>query len=153
MKDNASRLLLDLTQQILKSEQEARKRIDQVFKQAQNNGWTAEGNLTIRDGRLCIPVLADNKRKLKGFIHDESASGQTVYMEPEEVFQLNNLLRDLEFDKRREKIRILIELTTELRPFVPVLLSYHGLLSKLDFVRAKALFAIDIEAEMPELHN
>ncbi len=151
MKDNASRLLLDITQQILKSEQEARKRIDQVFKQAQNNGWTADGNLTVRDGRLCIPILAENKRKLKGLIHDESATGQTAYIEPEEVFHLNNKVRDLEFERRREVIRILTELTTELRPHVPLLLAYHGLLSKLDFVRAKALFAIDIEAHMPEL--
>lgn len=151
MKDNASRLLLEITQQILKSEQEARKRIDQVFKQAQNNGWTADGNLTIRDGRLCIPILAENKRKVKGLIHDESATGQTAYIEPEEVFHLNNKVRDLEFERRREVIRILTQLTTELRPHVPLLLSYHGLLSKLDFVRAKALFAIDIEAEMPEL--
>lgn len=151
MKDNASRLLLDLNQQILKSEQEARKRIDQVFKAAQNSGWTADGNLTIRDGRLCIPILAENKRKLKGLIHDESATGQTAYIEPEEVFNLNNKIRDLEFEKRREVIRILTDLTTELRPHVPLLLAYHGLLSKLDFVRAKALFAIDILANMPEL--
>src|SRR5690606_34840101 len=141
MKDNASRLLLDLNQQILKSEQEARKRIDQVFKQAQNNGWTADGNLTIRDGRLCIPILAENKRKDKELIHDESATGQTAYIEPEEVFHLNNKVRDLAFERRREVIRILTELTTELRPHVPLLLAYHGLLSKLDFVRAKALFA------------
>ncbi len=151
MKDNASRLLLDLSQQILKSEQEARKRIDQVFKQAQNSGWTADGNLTIRDGRLCIPILAENKRKVKGLIHDESATGQTAYIEPEEVFQLNNKVRDLTFEKRREIIRILTALTDELRPHIPLLLSYHGLMTKLDFVRAKALFAIDIEADMPEL--
>lgn len=151
IKDSASRLLLDLTQQILKSEQEARKRIDQVFKTAQQNGWTADGNLTVRDGRLCIPILAENKRKLKGLIHDESSTGQTAYIEPEEVFHLNNKVRDLEFERRREIIRILTELTSVLRPHVPLLMAYHGLLSKLDFVRAKALFAIDIEAEMPEL--
>lgn len=151
MKENASRLLLDLSQQILKSEQEARKRIDQVFKQAQSSGWTADGNLTIRDGRLCIPILAENKRKLKGLIHDESATGQTAYIEPEEVFHLNNKIRDLEFEKRREIIRILIDLTSQLRPHIPLLMSYHGLLTKLDFVRAKALFAIDMDAEMPEL--
>src|SRR5690606_9312876 len=75
------------------------------------------------------------------------------YLEPEEVFHLNNQLRDLEFDKRREKIRILIAITSELRPFVPTLISYHGLLSKLDFVRAKALFAVDIEGTMPELQK
>lgn len=151
IKDNASRLLLDLTQQISKSEQEARKRIDSIYKQAQQNGWTADGSLTIRDGRLCIPILAENKRKLKGLIHDESATGQTAYIEPEEVFHLNNKVRDLEFEKRREIIRILTELTSLLRPHVPLLLAYHGLLTKLDFVRAKALFALDIDAEMPEL--
>ncbi|GAA4148438.1 endonuclease MutS2 [Sphingobacterium kyonggiense] len=151
MKDNASRLLLDLTQQISKSEQEARKRLDVVYKQAQANGWTADGNLTIRDGRLCIPILAENKRKLKGLIHDESATGQTAYIEPEEVFHLNNKVRDLEFERRREVIRILTSLTTELRPHVPLLMAYHGLLTKLDFVRAKALFALDVDAQMPEL--
>ncbi len=151
MKNNASRLLLDLSQQILKAEQEAHKRIDIIFKQAQNSGWTADGNLTIRDGRLVIPILAENKRKLKGLIHDESATGQTAFIEPEEVFHLNNKIRDLEFERRREVIRILVELTTMLRPHIPLLLSYHSLLSKLDFVRAKALFAIDVEAEMPEL--
>ncbi|MGO1245088.1 MAG: endonuclease MutS2 [Sphingobacterium sp.] len=151
MKENASRLLLEINHQIIKSEQEARKRIDQVFKSAQSHGWTADGNLTVRDGRLCIPILAENKRKMKGLIHDESATGQTAYIEPEEVFQLNNKIRDLEFERRREVIRILTTLTSELRPHVPLLLAYHGLLSKLDFVRAKALFAIDIQAEMPEL--
>jgi DNA mismatch repair protein MutS2 len=153
IRPNASRELLDITSGIAKAEQEARKKIDQVFKNASASGWTADGSLTTRDGRLCIPLLAENKRKLKGFIHDESSSGQTVYMEPEEVFTLNNRIRDLEFERRREIVKILTLLTNELRPYVPLLLSYHGLLTKLDFVRAKALFAIDIEAEMPVLVN
>ena len=153
IRHDASRELQDITSGIFKAEQEARRKIDHVFKNASSNGWTADGSLTVRDGRLCIPLLAENKRKLKGFIHDESASGQTVYMEPEEVFSLNNKIRDLDFDRRREIIKILTALTGELRPYVPLLLSYHGLLTKLDFVRAKALFAIDIEAEMPQLIN
>jgi DNA mismatch repair protein MutS2 len=151
LKNNASRLLLEITQQIQRAEQEALKRINSIFKSAQDSGWTADGNLTIRDGRLCIPILAENKRKLKGLIHDESATGQTAYIEPEEVFQLNNKIRDLEFERRREVIRILVELTDKVRPHIPLLLSYHSLLTKVDFVRAKALFALDIEAEMPEL--
>ena len=153
IRPNASRNLLEITTGIGKAEQEARKKIDQIFKNASSNGWTADGSLTVRDGRLCIPILAENKRKLKGFVHDESSSGQTVYMEPEEVFSLNNKIRDLEFDRRREIIKILTALTDELRPFVPLLLSYHSFLTKLDFVRAKALFAIDIEAEMPQVVN
>jgi DNA mismatch repair protein MutS2 len=103
--------LQDITSGIAKAEQEARRKIDQVFKNAGSNGWTADGSLTVRDGRLCIPLLAENKRKLKGFIHDESASGQTVYMEPEEVFVLNNRVRDLEFERRREIVKILTALT------------------------------------------
>ncbi|MDB5140994.1 MAG: mutS2 [Mucilaginibacter sp.] len=153
IRPNASRELSEITSGIAKAEQEARKKIDQIFKSAAGNGWTADGSLTVRDGRLCIPLLAENKRKLKGFIHDESSSGQTVYMEPEEVFSLNNKIRDLEFDRRREIVKILTALTDELRPYVPLLLSYHNLLTKLDFVRAKALFAIDIEAEMPQVIN
>jgi DNA mismatch repair protein MutS2 len=153
IRPNASRDLQEITSGIAKAEQEARKKIDMVFKNATSNGWTADGSLTVRDGRLCIPLLAENKRKIKGFIHDESASGQTVYMEPEEVFSLNNKIRDLEFDRRREIIKIFTHLTDELRPYVPLLLSYHSLLTKLDFVRAKALFAIDIEAEMPVVVN
>ncbi|RQO74557.1 endonuclease MutS2 [Pedobacter sp. KBW06] len=151
IKPNASVTLQTIIGDIAKAEQDVRKRMDSIFKQAVGNNWVADGSLTIRDGRMCIPILAENKRKLKGFIHDESASGQTVYMEPEEVFTLNNKLRDLEFDKRREIIKILIALTTDLRPYTPLLLSYHGFLTKLDFVRAKALFAIEVEADMPVL--
>jgi DNA mismatch repair protein MutS2 len=151
IKPNASPKLQELIGDIAKGEQEVRKRMDVIYRQAVSSNWVGDGSLTIRDGRMCIPILAENKRKLKGFIHDESASGQTVYMEPEEVFTLNNKIRDLEFDKRREIIRILIALTDELRPYNPLLLSYHGFLTKLDFVRAKALFAQEIEADMPVL--
>lgn len=153
IKPNASRELAELTSAIARAEQNTRKKIDQIFKHASGSGWTADGSLTVRDGRLCIPLLAENKRKVKGFIHDESASGQTVYIEPEEVFTLNNHIRDLEFERRREIVKILTVLTDELRPHVSLLLSYHSLLTKLDFVRAKALFAIDIEAEMPVVIN
>src|SRR5690606_29984111 len=99
---DASPKLADTVAAIAKAELEARKRIDQVFRMAQQNGWTADGNLTIRDGRLCIPVHAESKRKIKGWIHDESATGQTAFIEPEEVFHLNNQVRDLEFERRRE---------------------------------------------------
>ncbi|WP_069661136.1 endonuclease MutS2 [Arcticibacter eurypsychrophilus] len=153
IRSNASAELQNIVAGIAKAEQEARKKIDHIFKAAQNSGYTADGSLTIRDGRLCIPLLAENKRKVKGFVHDESASGQTVYLEPEEVFQLNNRVRDLEFDKRREIVRILVHLSNELRPYVPLFLAYHGLLTKLDFVRAKALFAIKTESQMPILMN
>ena len=151
IKPNASRELYEIITAITKGEQEVRRKMDHIYKSAVANNWVADGSLTVRDGRICIPILAENKRKIKGFVHDESASGQTVYLEPEEVFTLNNKLRDLEFDKRREIIRILIATTNDLRPFTPLLVSYHSFLTKLDFVRAKALFAIQVGAQMPVL--
>lgn len=151
IKGNASKLLFELSKEILKAEQEGFKRLDAVFKHAQSQGWTAEGGVTIREGRLCIPILAENKRKIKGLVHDESSSGQTVYIEPEEVFNLNNRVRDLSFEKRREVNRILTSLTNEIRPFVPILLSYQRLITQVDFIRAKALLAIDLDAKMPVL--
>src|SRR5690606_31199237 len=74
IRHNASPELLEISNSIFKAESEARKKIDQIYKSAQGNGWTADGSLTVRDGRLCIPLLADHKRKLRGFIHDESSS-------------------------------------------------------------------------------
>lgn len=153
LKANASTQLQKLTADFSKAESDARKRMESIYGSAKRQGWTAEGSLTYRDGRLCIPMLAENKRKLKGFVHDESATGQTVYLEPEEVFHLNNLIRDLEFAIRREKRRILIELTDHLRPSIPVLLLYHNLLGRFDFIRAKSLFAIETESTLPQLIN
>ena len=151
MKPNASALLQEITTAIAKGEQDVHRRMEAIYKIAADKNWVADGSLTVRDGRICIPILAEHKRKIKGFIHDESASGQTVFLEPDEVFNLNNQLRNLEFDRRREVTRILIALTENLRPYNPMLLSYHSFLTKLDFVRAKALFALSINANMPLL--
>lgn len=151
IKPNASALLANINAELAKGEQEVRKKMEAIYKHAQNQKWLADGSLTIRDERMCIPILAEFKRKIKGFVHDESASGQTVYLEPEEVFHLNNKLRDLEFDRRREIVRILIALSDELRPYAPLIGSYHRFLTKVDFVRAKALFAIQLNAHLPLL--
>ena len=151
VRPNASKELAEISQEISYIESEARKRINSVFKELQKDGYTADTQLTIRDGRLAIPLLAEYKRKLKGVILDESSTGQTVFMEPVEVFEMNNKLRDLHYAKRREIIKILIALTNELRPAMPVLLSYHQLLTLVDFIRAKAKLANRMEANMPIL--
>ncbi|SMO46137.1 endonuclease MutS2 [Solitalea koreensis] len=151
IRPNASVALQGLMRDISTAENESRRRLDHIFKNAQREGWSADGSLTIRDGRLVIPILAEHKRKVKGFIHDESSTGQTVFMEPSEVFELNNKIRDLEFAKRREIIKILTSLTNEVRPYSPLLLAYHSLLTKLDFIRAKAAFGIKIEGSLPIL--
>ncbi|MCO4291718.1 endonuclease MutS2 [Solitalea sp. MAHUQ-68] len=153
MRPNASPELQKVIREIASAESESRRRLDVIFRNAIKEGWSADGSLTIRDGRLVIPVLAEHKRKMKGFIHDESATGQTIYLEPAEVFELNNKVRDLEFEKRREIVKILTALTNEVRPYSPLLSSYHSLLTKIDFIRAKASLAIKLDASMPILKN
>lgn len=153
IRTNASKTLQDLSGKIATAEKDSANRMDALFKMAQKEGWTGDGSLTIREGRVVVPILAEYKRKFKGYIHDESSTGQTVFIEPAEVFELNNKLRDLEFEKRREIVRILVEITNQIRPYSPLLQSYHGLLTKLDFIRAKAKLAIKLDAEMPILKN
>lgn len=151
IKPNASFELKDITHSILSAESDVRKRITQIFKEWQKEGYTSDGQLTVRDGRMVIPIAAEYKRKAKGFIVDESSTGQTVFMEPTEVLELNNRIKDLEYQRKREIIKILTELTNKIRPYLPQLLQYHQLLTILDFIRAKALFAIRIDANLPEL--
>ena len=107
----------------------------------------------MRDGRLVIPVVPALKRKIKGIVHDESASGKTVFIEPAEVVEANNRIRELEGDERREIIRILMEFSNLLRPSIPdVLLSYE-FLAEIDFIRAKALFSEQITGLKPAFEN
>lgn len=122
----------------------------QHFKLARQNGWTPDdAEVTIRNGRLVIPMTNTHKRKITGFVHDESATGHTVYVEPSEVFETNNEIRELDYAERREIIRILTALANEIRPNADPLIQGYQMLGKLDSIRAKALFAMDINAEIP----
>lgn len=152
LRNNASRELQLIRNQIIYEEGRLRKVMERIFKEARAKGLTPEDSaITIRGGRLVIPVAAENKRKLRGFIHDESATGQTVYMEPEEALDINNEIRDLEYMERREVIRILTQLTSQLRPAIPALRKATSYLGLMDFIRAKAKFAIKVNASRPEL--
>lgn len=154
LKDNASPQLSILRKKIREEESRVKKIADQLFRDSNNNGWVPQGaSLTIRDGRMVIPVLAEHKRKLKGFIADESATGQTVYIEPAETLEANNELRDLIHAERREVIKILIELTSMLRQHATALADSFQYVGVMDFHHAKAKFAIDIEASLPSLVN
>lgn len=153
IKPNASPELKDIIQSIHSAEADVRKRVTQIFKEWQKEGYTSDGQLTVREGRMVIPVSAEYKRKAKGLIIDESSTGQTVFMEPTEVFDLNNKIRDFEYQKRREIIRILIQLTDQIRPFLPALHQYHSFISIIDFIRAKALFALRLDAYLPQMQN
>ncbi|MDF2158623.1 Smr/MutS family protein [Algoriphagus sp. CAU 1675] len=152
IRNNASRDLQLIRNQIVYEEGRLRKVMERVFKEARAKGLTPEDSaITIRSGRLVIPVAAENKRKLRGFIHDESATGQTVFMEPEEALDINNEIRDLEYMERREIIKILTQLTDRLRPSIPALRKATNFLGLMDFIRAKAKFAVKINAVRPDL--
>jgi DNA mismatch repair protein MutS2 len=150
VKDSASAALGRIRKKLRDEQGRLRKLIDQVYRNAIGQQWVPEGALpTIRGGRLVIPILAEHKRKLKGLILDESATGQTVFMEPAEVVEANNEIRDLEHAEKREVIKILIHLTDVLRKELSELHEAYKFLAKMDFTRAKAKLALELEADMP----
>ncbi len=152
VRDNASSELAQIRKRLREEQSRVKRLADQIFRKAVEQGWVPEGAIiTIRDGRPAIPVLAEHKRKLQGFILDESATGQTVFMEPAEVLDANNEIRDLLHADRREVVRILRELTSLLRQHLPALEYAYQFLGELDFARAKAKFSLDIRAELPQL--
>lgn len=108
---------------------------------------------SVRDGRLVIPVAPMNKRRIAGIVHDESASGKTVFIEPAEVVEANNRLRELQMEERREEIRILVETAAQIRPWLNELEQSFETLGHFDFIRAKALWALEIDATMPNISD
>lgn len=152
IRDNASAELAHIRKRLREEQSRVKRLADQIFRKAVEQGWVPEGAIiTIRDGRPAIPIQAEHKRKLQGFILDESATGQTVFMEPAEVLEANNEIRDLLHADRREVVRILRELTTLLRQHLPALEYAYQFLGELDFARARAKFSIEIRAELPQL--
>lgn len=150
LRDNASPELARIRQQLHNSHHSIRKKMDQMVRDFKSKGFAKEGvSPTIRDGRMVIPVAAEYKRTIKGFVHDSSATGQTVYIEPEEVLNINNEIRELELRQRQEIIKILTRLTDKLRPAAENLGEANRFLGKMDFVQAKASFALEIEAIHP----
>jgi len=152
LRSNASKELQLIRTQLLYEESRLRKVMERVFKEARAKGLVPDDSaMTIRGGRMVIPIAAENKRKLRGFIHDESSTGQTVFMEPEEALDINNEIRDLEYMEKREIIRILTKLTNQLRPNIPALRKATNFLGVFDFIRAKARFALKTNSVKPIL--
>ena len=150
--DNASTELLEIRQSIRRKQGGIEKRIRQIMGDAKTAGWVDQkSEITIRDGRLVIPVKAGDKRAIRGFIHDESATGQTVYIEPAEIFDTSTEIKELEYAERREIHRILMAFTRLLRPYLSELRKAWNLLGELDFIRAKALLANEIGGVKPEI--
>ena len=142
VKDNASPALQEIRRSIREREGQAAKRLQAVLSSAKGAGIVdADAQISIRDGKAVIPVSAGNKRKLNGFIHDESATGKTFYVEPVEVVEINNELRELEYAERREIVRILTEFTEAIRPDAGLIADSGDYLAEIDMLRAKGRWA------------
>lgn len=154
VRSNASSTLSEIRRSKAQLASQAGSRINSILHQAKKEGWVAsDAELAFRNSRQVLPVPAAFKRKIRGFVHDQSSTGQTVYIEPEEIFEINNELRQLELDERREIVKILRELADIIRPFLPQLRDAYFFLGKMDFIRAKAKIAVRMDAQKPRLEN
>ena len=154
MRDDASPELSSIRRELSHTEGSISRTLHSILRTAQSEGLVDKDVApTIRDGRLVIPIAPGLKRKIKGIVHDESASGRTVFIEPSEVVEANNRIRELEASERREIIRILTEITKEIRPHVKDILQSYRFLAMIDFIRAKAEFAEQTNAIEPIVEN
>ncbi|MGC8865871.1 MAG: endonuclease MutS2 [Bacteroidales bacterium] len=154
IRDDASEELLNIRREIVRMESRVARRIEEILKEAKKEKITSvEAEITVRNGRLVIPIPAVGKRRLRGFIHDASATGQTLFVEPDEVFDMNNDIAELRIREKQEIIRILTGLADRLRPHTNELLEAYSYLTTIDFLRAKAEFSLSIHAIVPQLSN
>ena len=150
VKDTASDELYDIRKSLREKEGAISRRMSAILKRAQEEGIVdADAGVSIRDGKMLIPVAAANKKRIAGFIYDESASGKTAFIEPAEVVELDNQIKELQFSEQREILRILLEFTEFMRPYIPELLDAARYLGEIDFLMAKAQVALDFIAGMP----
>ena len=152
--DSASEKLRVIRRSMIKLSGEVDRSLRKVLKSAIASGWVNPNDeLTLRNGRLVIPVPATHKRRIKGFIHDESATGQTVYIEPAEALDVNNEILELQNAEKREIIKILTRFTDRIRPEIDNIIQSYRFLGLVDFIRAKAKLALKIEAGLPILND
>ncbi len=152
VKDSASPKLAEIRSELRRSKNSVESTLSRTLKEAKSAGWAeSEVSPTLRNGRSVIPIPATHKRQVKGFIHDESSTGQTVYIEPTAVFELNNRIRELEGAERREIISILTAFSSQIRPEIDSLLNVYRFMGLFDFIRAKARYAIETESEKPQI--
>ena len=152
IRDNASPELFKIRKEIREKESAISRRSEAILRQAQSEGIVSqEASLSLRDGKILIPVAAANKKKLPGFIYDESASGKTIFIEPAAIVELNNEVKELYFAEQREIYKILLEFSDFLRPYIDELIDGASFMGEIDFLRAKASVAISMEAGKPIL--
>jgi len=154
IKDNASPELARIRKDVLHVQSSVSRTLNAILRQAQTDGYVEKDvTPTMREGRLVIPVSPAFKRKVTGIVHDESATGKTVFIEPTQVVEANNRLRELEGLERREVMRILVDFTNFVRPHSEEIFASQYFLGWIDFLRAKALFSIDIKAIKPRVDD
>ncbi|MCU6768219.1 Smr/MutS family protein [Barnesiella propionica] len=154
VKDNASAELAHIRNSISSTLSGISRNLNSILRVAQSEGFVDKDvTPTMRDGRLVIPVAPSFKRKIKGIVHDESASGKTVFIEPAEVVEANNRVRELESEERREIIRILSDFAGLLRPEADKIICSYEFMAEIDFIRAKALFAKETNSTLPVFEN
>lgn len=152
VRDQASPGLKKIRQDISGLQASIGKRMETVMQRARNEGWIErDTQASIRDGRLVIPIQVTYKRKIAGLVHDESATGKTAFIEPIELVELNNELKELELAEKREIIRILIDLTSQLRPYFPEMEAWNRITGEFDLIRARALLSRRWNGIMPQL--
>ncbi|OLY92630.1 DNA mismatch repair protein MutS2 [Cnuella takakiae] len=151
VKDNASSELQEIRTQLFRKRNELRRVFDRIIGKLNKLGYLSEIEESFMNGRRVVAVFAEQKRTVKGILHGESDSRRTSFIEPEETIDLNNQVYELENEERKEVYRILRELTARLSGYAPLLTTYHGIVGEYDFIRAKATFGIDINAEYPVL--
>jgi len=152
IKDNASKKLIEIRQLMQQKKQIVAKIMNQKLRNARAEGWCdSDTELTLRNGRLVIPLNTAFKRKIQGFVHDESITGKTSYVEPIEAFEINNDIVSLEYEEHKEIISILKELTNQIRPYINQIIDAYNLMACIDAIRAKALFSIRIQANKPQV--
>lgn len=154
IKDQASPELGRIRRELLNKQSSVSKKLHSILRQAQRDGLVDEDtSVSIRDGRPVIPIASAMKRRLNGIVHDESATGKTAYVEPAEVVEINNEIRELEYAEKREIIRILSEFSNDIRPYLNELLELYLFLGTIDFIRAKARLAIQMDGIKPYMEK
>ena len=152
VKDSASPALADIRMQLHKAEGSVSRTLYSILRAAQSEGLVDKDvTPTVRDGRLVVPIAPGLKRKIKGIVHDESSTGKTVFVEPTEVVEANNRIRELKAEERREVVRILVDFTKLVRPYVNEIIYAYLLLAEIDFIRARAEFAVLVGGIEPEV--
>ena len=154
IKDNASPRLKEIRAELIGKSIHVTKRLNAILKQAQSDGIVdSDTSVSVRNGRGVIPVSSYDKRRIKGLIHDQSASGKTVFIEPEEIVEINNDIIELEYEERREIVRILTAFADNVRPYVDDLIESNLFLGEIDFIRSKAILGNHLHSIRPVLIN